>query len=364
MRILFYFGHPAQYLFLRKTIEKIQNKNHKAIILIKSKDVLENLLKNDGQKYLNILPYGRKDNKLSIFISLLKRDFKVFNIVKRQKIDLLIGGDPSLAHVGRLLKIPSISITEDDYEVISTLAHLTFPFSKHILAPFVCNVGKWNHKKISYNGYMKLAYLHPNIFTPNRENITDFVNGRYFIIRTTKLKAHHDFGINGLTKEIVLKIIQELSKTDGKVFISSEEKLDRELEKYKLSINPSHIHDFLYYADLLISDSQSMSVEAAMLGTPSIRYSDFAGKISVLEELENQYGLTFGIKTSEPAKLFKKIEELLVMPNLKEEWQKRRLKMLSEKIDVTSFMVWFIENYPESVEIMKRNPSETQDRFR
>ena len=30
--------------------------------------------------------------------------------------------------------------------------------------------------------------------------------------------------------------------------------------------------------------------------------------------------------------------------------------MLSEKIDVTAFMVWFVENYPESVEIMKKNP--------
>lgn len=44
------------------------------------------------------------------------------------------------------------------------------------------------------------------------------------------------------------------------------------------------------------------------------------------------------------------------MPNLKEEWQRRRQKMLSEKIDVTAFMVWFIENYPDSVKVMKENP--------
>jgi len=30
--------------------------------------------------------------------------------------------------------------------------------------------------------------------------------------------------------------------------------------------------------------------------------------------------------------------------------------MLSEKIDVTAFMVWFVENYPESAKIMKENP--------
>ncbi len=59
-----------------------------------------------------------------------------------------------------------------------------------------------------------------------------------------------------------------------------------------------------------------------------------------------KYGLTFGIKTSEPQRLFDKIEELINTPNIKEEWQKRRQKMLSEKIDVTAFMVWFVENYP------------------
>jgi hypothetical protein len=37
--------------------------------------------------------------------------------------------------------------------------------------------------------------------------------------------------------------------------------------------------------------------------------------------------------------------------------------MLSEKIDVTAFLVWFIKNYPKSVKIMKENP-EFQERFK
>ena len=55
--------------------------------------------------------------------------------------------------------------------------------------------------------------------------------------------------------------------------------------------------------------------------------------------------------------MFGKIEELLNTPNLKEEWQYRRQRMLQDKIDVTAFMVWFIENYPDSVKIMKENPN-------
>ena len=40
----------------------------------------------------------------------------------------------------------------------------------------------------------------------------------------------------------------------------------------------------------------------------------------------------------------------------KEEWQDRGKKMLSDKIDVTAFLVWFVENYPESAKVLKDNP--------
>jgi len=107
---------------------------------------------------------------------------------------------------------------------------------------------------------------------------------------------------------------------------------------------------------MIISDSQSMSVEAAMLGVPSIRFNSFVGKIGVLNELEQVYGLTFGIKPENPEELFNKLDELINQPNLKLDFATRRQKMLSDKIDVTAFFVWFIENYPESAAIMKNNP--------
>ncbi len=48
--------------------------------------------------------------------------------------------------------------------------------------------------------------------------------------------------------------------------------------------------------------------------------------------------------------------ELLENNNLKTEFQNRKDRLLKEKIDVTKFMVWLIENYPESVTILKENP--------
>jgi hypothetical protein len=88
----------------------------------------------------------------------------------------------------------------------------------------------------------------------------------------------------------------------------------------------------------------------------SVRFNSFTGKIGVLEELEHKYQLTFGISDKHPEKLYAKLEELLSTPALEALFQARKKKMLADKIDVTAFLVWFIENYPESAKIMKENP--------
>ena len=108
---------------------------------------------------------------------------------------------------------------------------------------------------------------------------------------------------------------------------------------------------------MLVGDSQTRTSEAAVLGTPAIRCNTFVGRIHYLEEEEHKYGLTYGFRPDHSEEMFQKIEELLSMPDLKEEWQRRRQKMLSEKIDYASFLTCFIENYPDSQKLMKDDPN-------
>jgi hypothetical protein len=48
--------------------------------------------------------------------------------------------------------------------------------------------------------------------------------------------------------------------------------------------------------------------------------------------------------------MLEKVKELLSDENLHYGWQRRRERMLAEKVDLTAWMVDFIENYPESLE--------------
>lgn len=163
----------------------------------------------------------------------------------------------------------------------------------------------------------------------------------YFVLRFNAFKAHHDVGVQGLSLENKRRLIGFLEKR-GRVFITTERSIDAEFKKYQLVISPEKVHSLLYYATMLVGDSQTMTSEAAVLGTPAIRCNTFVGKISYLEEEEHVYSLTYGFLPEYFDAMQAKIEELLALPNLKAIWEIRRQRMLSEKIDVTAFYVEYI----------------------
>lgn len=357
MRILFHLGHPAHFHLFKNIIKNLKLKGNEVSILIKKKDLLEDLLKKDGLTYINILSKGRYDNKLGLIYGQIMQDFGVLKFCIKNRQDLLVGSSASIAHIGKLLKIPSINVTEDDVKVVPLFAKIAFPMTSVIIAPTVCSVGKWEAKKIAYLGYNELAYLHPNNFTPKTEIVEKYFpsDNKYFILRLAKLTAHHDKGIYGINKVVVSKLISIL-KNHGKIYITSERELEKEFEQYRIDINPLDIHHVLAFSTLYIGDSQTMAAEAGVLGVPFIRFNDFVGKIGYLNELERKYELGYGIKTDESDRLLEKVKELINIKNLVEEFQNKRKLMLKEKIDFASFLTWFIEEYPKSANIMRDNP--------
>ena len=71
-------------------------------------------------------------------------------------------------------------------------------------------------------------------------------------------------------------------------------------------------------------------------------------------ELEEKYGLLYSF-TDEKAGL-QKAEEILQNSTNKAVWKIRREQLLKDKMDVSAFMVWFIEHYPRSFTAVKENP--------
>ncbi len=341
MRVLFQLGHPAHFHLFKNTIADLQRDGHETFILIRKKDILEDLLKKSGMPYINILPSGKK----SVF-TLMLRLWRVFWFTLTHRVNILIGSTPEVAQVAWLLRRRSVVMAEDDASIVPQFIKVVKPFVDNYLSPVSCNNGVLEHTTTHYEGFHKLAYLHPNRFTPDPAVVDRYFDHSkpYFLLRFAQLNAYHDVSANahGINDKIAVKLIEILSP-HGKVFITSERELSPELECYRLNINPLDIHHLMAFATLYIGDSQSMAVEAAMLGTPSIRFNDFAGKIGVLEELEKKYQLTIGIPSSDPERLYNTVKEMIDTDNLRDDYQARRQRMLEDKIDVATFFTNFIE---------------------
>ena len=225
------------------------------------------------------------------------------------------------------------------------------PFTDVILTPS-CFKRDLGSKQVKFNSYYELAYLHPSYFKPNPAVLEELgmdKDNKYILLRFSSLTSHHDIGVRGFNFKTRMEMHEFIKKIEkyGQVFLTSEIKLDSELEKYKISVSLKNFHSLISFAAMYIGDGASMAAEAAILGVPSVYVS--TTRRGYLDELEERYDLAYTIKNREQA--LKKGVGLLEDENIK--WQKKRETLLSEKIDTTKFMVEFIENYPESFRNLK-----------
>lgn len=380
MKIVVYLGHPAHFHLYKNVIRNLKNNGHEVEVLIKKKENLEQLLQNSGIPYHNILREGRKDTKIGMGLGALKRMWRELLFCIKHKPDLLTGTSVENSYVGPLLRIPVVYCGEDDAAVIPMQAKICYPGASAVLTPDTCDDGKWAKKTTKYPSYHELAYLHPNHFTPSKDIVREQginPDKPYAIMRFVKLKANHDDNIKGINKEVAMRLI-ELMKPKMNIYITSERPLEPELEPYRIKINPIYMHDVMAFASLYIGDSQTMAMEAAVLGVPSIRFNDFVGRIGVMAELEDGnlndenvpcYHLGIGIKASENGsvdKLYAEVQHLMAMDGeeRKKEWAERRNRMLADKIDYAKFLTWYLENWPNSEKETKNADKEFWKRFK
>jgi uncharacterized protein len=360
MNILIDIGHPAHVHIFKHFANEMLSRSHSILFTCREKEFEKQLLDKYNLPYKS---FGRKYS--SVFgklWGLIKYDLKELIAGYKFKPDIFLShGSYCAAHASFLLGKPHISLEDTfNFEQI----WLYKPFTKVILTSDYDHPLK-SGKVIKYSGYHELAYLHPKRYNPDKSVLNELgveENEKYVILRFVSWRASHDIGHTGISLENKLYAIESFNKF-AKVFVSSESELPDEIKEYQINILPHKIHDAIAFASLLFGESSTMAEEAAMLGTPSIYL--YNESTYYTKHLEEEYHLMYNYSESieDQLKAINKGTELLNISDLKQEWLLRREKMLSEKIDVTAFLVWFVENWPESFRVMRDNP-EYQKRFR
>jgi uncharacterized protein len=345
LKILIDIGHPAHVHYFRNFYQEMVHRGYQFMVTARDKEVSYALLEAYG------IPYEKRGEGSQTLAGkmmyLPKANTLLYQKAKWFNPDLFMSfSSPYAAQVSALLGKPHIAF--DDTEHARLGRWLYRPFTDVVLSPSSYK-GVVSKKQTLFNGFMELCYLHPNRFQPCCEvlKLLKIEKGEVFVLlRFVSWQATHDAGHSGISLENKRRAVQEFSK-HARVLISSEEELPDDLNPYRVQIPPHLMHDLLAHTSLFFGESATMASESAMLGVPAI-YLDNDGR-GYTDDLEKSYGLVFNYtesKADQHAAIQKGLE-LLNMPaeQRQEQFRKKREKMLSEKIDVTEFLIDFVEKF-------------------
>ena len=339
MRILIDIGHPAHVHLFKNFIFYLKKEKIDYVVVSRNKEITNNLLQHYNISFDSISNPGK--NLFEMIFELLKRTWKIFKINKKSNFSLALGTSVSIGLLSKFTKPKVISwnFSEDDDYVIPLYAKIANPFSTKIINPTCILFDKWESKRVFVPSYHELAYLHPDNFQADEKVLQKYGLEKYkfVIFRLSALKAHHDKGAKGISFELNKKL---------KMLVKNYDIIESNEGKKGGKIDPWDIHHVLAFSKMLISDSQTMSIEAAVLGIPSIRINSFIDKSTLLSELQDKYNLTFGFFPEDELNILTKINELLEDKMLTKNWEDKKLKLLEDKIDFNMWLIdYFESNY-------------------
>jgi len=342
MRILVDITHPAHVHFYRNAILLWREHGHDVFATARRKDITADLLRAYSIEFEDLGASGKGLGGLGL--ELAQRVRKLRRVVRRVRPDVLTAiGGVYVAHAGWLSRKPSVIFYDTENAWISNF--LTYPFCTAVCTPSCYEGWVPASKHLTYRGYHELAYTHPNRFTPDLNVLQSFglqAEKPFVVMRLVSWAAAHDVRDHGFTG--IEAAVRDLERF-ARVVISSEGPLPKSLENRRLEGPQELVHHLLAFASLYIGESATMASESATLGTPAIFVSTSVRGYT--NEQEERYGLAFTFnhpRTAQMDALIKGVE-ILSNPDTKSRWQKRRRRMIADKIDVTEHIVEVVESY-------------------
>lgn len=285
MTVLFDINHPAHVHYFKNSILQLKKLGHKVVVVSRNKEFEHALLKANGIEFIS-RGTGAKSFVGRFFYHIYAVAF-IYSLILLKKVNLVVSFmHPYAAQAAFLTGKKAIIFS--DTETAKLHHKLTLPFVSEIHTGhhFAFDLGRKHHR---FNGFMELAYLHPSKFKPIknfRKELGIQADKKLILIRFISRNNVHDFHHPGLNDPQKIELVNELSGL-GRVLISSEIPLPKELERFRLKIQVSEIHNILCETDLFVGESATMAAESAILGTPSL-YIDNEGR-GYLDWLKNNF---------------------------------------------------------------------------
>ena len=351
MRVLFDLTHPAHVHRFKNVIRLLEARGHQALVTTRRKDVTTDLLDAMGIPHMCLS--RQQPGLVRMAGELLVRNVRVLAIARRLRPDVFVGcSGVSVALAAAILRIP-VLIHEDTEH--ARLQHLIGrPMATCIFSGtfYEIDMGKRQRR---YRGHSALLYLHPRNFQPDFKAVRAAgisPEDRLILLRLVSWEAAHDRGLRGAGEAEVRNVVDRLSR-HGRVLISTEGPLPDSLKAFRNPVPADHMLDLMAASTLYIGEGATMAGEAAVLGVPAIYCNPLY--VSHVAWMEKTYGLLRCVPSL--ASGLETAEEWLQRPNLRQEWQAKRSRLLEDSEDVTEFVYRLIEDTVAARQARRRKPS-------
>ncbi|WP_421911089.1 hypothetical protein [Marinobacter sp.] len=290
-------AHPAQLwlmLSVKSWVEGVDN-SIEFKWFFRDKDVTLSLANSLGLKGVVVskASSGIFGNGFELTVNIIRCAY----YTKKYHIDLWLTKYGCGNIAARMMGKKSISFNDDDEDVVPLIARTSYPFANLLLFPDFTRNSRYSEKSTYYHGLHETAYIRDHAAAASAR--AGSRNAMYALIRISALSAHHDVGHSGISLDLLDDLVEVLQRRNLRVYISSESTLPKRFSSMALQVDVSEVHQFLAGASFYVGDSQTMAIEAALLGVPSLRISDF-DRLSVINYLESQ-GLIFSFSPDDPS---------------------------------------------------------------
>jgi len=302
MRALLDAAHPVDVWTFAALEDCLLEDGYETLWLSRpGKEHVVDLIEARGRPHVAGPPAGA--GRIGLARELLQRDLACWRTVRDFRPDAIFTRSPAGVHAGCLTRTPVV-YDSDDGRAAGLLYWAAAPFADLVTGPEAlgridqaasqarCPRPRSKCRHL-YRGYKELLYLHPSRFEPDpriRAEIGCEPHERLFLLRLSAFASVHDRGEAGLCRPLTDAVVERLS-LHGRMLLSCEAEPPEGLADLVVRVEPQRFHHLLAACDLVVGDSQTVTAEAAVLGTPSIRFSSWAGRHAYLLELEQRWQL-------------------------------------------------------------------------
>ncbi|HPR77297.1 MAG TPA: hypothetical protein PLR69_01750, partial [Candidatus Limiplasma sp.] len=247
MKVMFSVDHPAWAHQFHSIVERLRARGDEVLVLAIDKDGAAELLRSYNIPYV-LCAKGTGKN-------IIEKGWLFFRLcgnhtmhALRFRPDILIGrASPMMAVAAWVCRKPHLLY--EDTEVSKFSLNICKRFSSKIITPrtFLTDLGP---KQERVDTYKELFYLHPDVFTPDREVLKQVgfnPDEPYVLVRFVAWNASHDVGKHGLSDAEQLSLVRRLEAAGVRVWVSSEKPLSPEMEAYRLRTPYAMAHHVLAF---------------------------------------------------------------------------------------------------------------------